>query len=623
MALNINEEKGQTAGGSVNQQTSSARPARERGSDFNKIDIFQSGADTGLQPIVAGSGADDYLNKLLSSMKKICEEAKPGFTISLVPVDRNTFSNLSFSAIAVAVSLAADPSRVAFYTVVAGATGELLQTDTGTHGDERFEIGSYHQDALNDRMRETVREALIRAFPGVKVFDVDGVVLMPTFDPELILGVSKILAVATQACNNFLKVSTPGFNDYNLANSKVPDTLTSAMTFGQRNTCIDAAGMPVRADVLINYMTSPVDNGNNRRPRILNENGGVSTISSLMAYVDLVYTPPENDNGLSYSRDRRETQYYTPRVIVTDFNCRYGMTPALSMLSFTAALSMIENTNWMQAYRPDQSIPKGEIDFRDIAALAFDDIGIDPEDRKVPDIKSADTSIRQVGEFISRLVRQVPFISLDIPDAGPSTWYTSVFANVLRSNAAYNDVYEACLQLTNGRFGELFPRGRPIIIDEDRYLAGYWTDQNGNLRDVRDIDLLAICNLKGETDPEFIRDWSDAVTRKGSYPVEQRIDAQKKMIMAVTRERATFTGLGTRVTFSGEFLTALSDALRDCSFIPQITSSMETNAFRDSRGTGRHLSAGLMNDTHTFMVPARMRSSGGRNYSGSRGRWRD
>lgn len=582
--------------------TGAKKPAaREERQPSHKWNMGGSSSVFGA-PITGGLG-DNYLNKLVASLTKAYEKANSDYRISLIQLDRDIETTLTFSAVVIAIALAADPSKISFYTLIASATGQLPISTMESFGDAKYERTLYYSDALDVRMRELVRRKLSEVYPGGKYYDNDGLVLAPDFDPDNIPAVVTIAANAAMAAGTFLRMDQPGFRDFDLGENPINDTVYSVLTFGSDAQIQDAAGLPVRSDVCVTLTTQPNQQGS-QAVRNLNSNGGARELSQISAYVDLLYRPAGRDAngyGIQLNNAQTPTQRYVPRIVITDVNCKYGLTPATVLMAISSVFALPHQNNWVQVYKPNMVVDG--VDLRDIGALNLDaDATVDPSTVGYVPTKTQDATLEAIGAYIMKLVEPRPLVSIDIPDAGAQTWYLSALANANNSRAAHELVIEAAKQLTHGAFGEFFETGAPVVLHADKYLIGYWTDHRGRRRDIRDFDLLAFCNAVGHTNPELIRDWSDTITKYDSYPVEMRLSAQRKMIAAVSKETAVILGTGTRVTLSGKFLDALARALSQVRFSPIVKASSDANAFQNTRGTANFLNDGFISQGNNFMA---------------------
>jgi hypothetical protein len=130
---------------------------------------------------------------------------------------------------------------------------------------------------------------------------------------------------------------------------------------------------------------------------------------------------------------------------------------------------------------------------------------------------------------------------------------------------------------------------------------GTWTDRAGNKRDIRDIDHVAVCNLAGERNPQTIRDWSDTFLRK-QYPLVQRLAARKRIISALTGETAVFTGFAQRVTFSRQFIDALTMGVRDTGLPVRVNTPLSGSDFNDQRAVAGFAQSALVAPGQTFIA---------------------
>lgn len=94
-------------------------------------------------------------------------------------------------------------------------------------------------------------------------------------------------------------------------------------------------------------------------------------------------------------------------------------------------------------------------------------------------------------------------------------------------------------------------------------LLGYWKNEKGERRDIREVDLVWIANRFGKKGIKEIREWSP--TYSSSWD-EARSLAIRRDILRQLLPGVVFTGEGQRVTFA-KFIRALSQALAVQGFV--------------------------------------------------------
>jgi hypothetical protein len=191
-------------------------------------------------------------------------------------------------------------------------------------------------------------------------------------------------------------------------------------------------------------------------------------------------------------------------------------------------------------------------------------------------------AIKDLASLIAQTIRPGLMISMDVESCGAQSWYTSVFQSAAAGNrSAMDAIYAAAQNLTAGQFGQKFPSTASIFANQGEMVhLGYYEDAQGVKRDLRDIDYLAVMNMS--KDPETIKTWSDTFNQT-SISIVERLAIRKRLISNIV-QRAEFTGYATRVTFTVEFITALTAACQAAGLMMRIDTSMTGNSFVADRG---------------------------------------
>ncbi len=613
MAVNDNEIKvNPTAkamsdlGGLMSQAEQAAKqggaqtkPAAGGGFSFSFANTNTFGA-----PIGRGIGSE-YLAKLMTALAEDFKQAVNDVEITLLPIDNANETSLHYSVIIVCMRLKGD-AKIAYHTLVVEATGEKISPIFENYNNNQVEVLRLPSDAANAILANKVQEKVLNNFgQGTKVLSCDYCIVPRSVNPEDKVLIHKVALNAGTACNTELFTHQPGFQDLNLTQAIGDTNLVINVAFQQQQ-MEDAVGEPVRSDVLINFIAQKRNDGNRQQQQMINSGDRDVRIADASAFIDLVWAPAQPQQQMNWNQGMMgpaATQKYAARAIITNLGSNLAYTPASMLLALLSTLSLSENNNWFQSFRPVPTDGK-EVDLRDIGALNIE-ANLNNEPNGVGtriDTKSASFGLEHLGSLITNTIRPGLLISMDIPEAGPQTWYMAAHSHASTGNdlAAANYIVEAANALTNGGFSRNFQSGAPIYVDNgNRIHLGHWIDRNGNRRDIRDIDLLAVANLVGERNPTAMREWSDTFTRQ-DLPLNYRLAVRKKMIYALTNETAEFTGWAQRVTFSGAFLEALFRGAQEAGLNLRVSTPLSAADFNNQRGVAEFVGNALLTSGRVF-----------------------
>lgn len=571
-----------------------AQQARPTGFSFHQNGLFAA-------PISRGVGSEFY-SKLRTNLTEVFKQAHEDTEIALLDLDNVNEPALAFSAIIVAIRFKKQADLgVAYHILLLEATGDKLQPRMENFNGQQVENLLVTSDAMDEVLVAKAQERVRRAFERGPWLLCDGTVVPSNFNPDDKYACHALALNAGLACSTELSIRDPQFTDLNLANLATDSSLNVNIGFN-RTQIADAVGTPMRSDILINFASKK--QGQQQRNASVNSGDREVKVSEVSGYVDLLWNPVAGAAFNPYNPvQQQNTQKYAARLVMTNLASSFSYTPSSVLLALATALSLREDNNWIQTFRPLSTIGN-EIDMTDIGALNIEANLMNEASGYGTriDTKSDSFKLEDLGQLIAALIQPGLIVSLDCPESGPQSWYLSVFAAASNgSPAATRVIYDAANTLTNGAFGKYFPQGTQMFVDtNNRVHMGYWTDRMGNKRDIRDIDHVAVCNLAGERNPQAIRDWSDTFLRT-QYPLLQRLAARKRMISALTNETAVFTGFAQRVTFSAAFMDALSKGIRETNVPVRINTPLSGSDFNNQRGVAGFAGAALLAPGQTFM----------------------
>lgn len=587
------------------QQSAAQQSPQQQTSNAN--DTVWSFGSTGLfaAPIGRGVGSE-YYNKVKENLNLVFKQANEAVQIFLIDMDNNNETALAFSCLIVAANLKnAKDAGVAYHVIIMEATGDKITPIYENISNQQVEILRYTSDAFDADLMAKAKVHMQRAFPNGPWVNTGAIVLPSNFNPEDKYAIHRLALNTGLANGTELEMLKPNFKDLNLATVEKENTLNINIQFNRRQ-IEDIVGNPMRSDFLVNFASVKK---NMPRNASVNAGGREHQISEASGFIDLVWNPVNQPNPFGYYANpqaQAQTQKYVPRMVITNLASNFSYTPASILLALATSLSLRDDNNWIQTFKPTPTVGQ-DIDITDIGALNIEaNLSNEPNGYGTRiDTKSEGFKLEDLGQLIAAFVSPGLIVSMDCPEVAGQSWYTDLIAAAANGKqSAYDIIYDSANRLTNGNFQKYFQHGKPMFADPFNYVhLGYWTDRHGNKRDIRDIDHLAVCNLVGERNPSVIRDFSDTYLRT-NYPVPLRLHHRKKIISSLTNETAVYTGRALRVTFAADFLAALSNGIRETGLSVAVNTPMTSTDFNNQRGVASFAGSALMAPGQTFMSAA-------------------
>ena len=293
-------------------------------------------------------------------------------------------------------------------------------------------------------------------------------------------------------------------------------------------------------------------------------------ISEVTGYMDLIYVaPPSQQNvfGQPMGQPQQQgpwgqqaapaTQCYLPRFIMTGIT--HGLDSVsleLQLQGLASAAVLDEDHNWARAFLPNYNI-KGT-DMHDIGAVKYECPAL--ADVEV-DTKSADFTPQTLLQLLGVAVHPNMVYSMDIAEAGPMSWVQHIFIDAACGNPkAIEAIVNAADTLTNGNFSNMFKGKQLFTGDVTRIHNGYYVDAEGNKKDLREIDYLAMLNLQGGSDLQVVTDYVDTFTAT-NVPEDFRLQRRLNILRGLLGEGSVFvSGYSRRVDFTSDFIMTLAAA---------------------------------------------------------------
>ena len=605
-----------------NQQQTMQQPQPQPARSFGFTPSMGSGLFGAPMPVTMGSKGYQEMKKKLGEVYATINN--PNVKINILDLDKSMNPELAFSAMIVTSTDTTAPNiGVAYHILLLEATGNRLEPILDNDRGQQVEILRPTEVAIDNELMRLASELVANTYPRQPIRYTDATVVPEHFKVDDEKALYELALNTGLAVSQELRVSSTDFHDINIVEFVPQDSRLHISVKFTPSQVQNMVGDPMRSDVTVNFTSS-----RQKEAKFASVNSGNrdQTLNEVSGFVDLLPTMAQPlQGGYGYGMPPvGATQRYTARLVLTNLSSNFAYTPGGMLLAILTAMQVGENNNWTQAFRP-LATRAGELDMRDIGALNIEaNIMNEPGEYGTPvDTKAEDFDLRALGQLVGNLVRPGMMVSLDCPIAGPQTWYTSIFRGASNGIPEAKAVLlNAANQLTNGHFEKLFPHNSPVFVDVgNRVHLGHWTDVKGIKRDIRDFDLLAVCNLQGRSNPRQIREWAKTYVDP-TTSLEARLQKRKQMIMAMSGETAVFTGFAERVTFSGAFLDAFSKACYATGLPVSVTTPLSSADLNYQRPVADFAAAAVMSPQSVFVPGGMGATQGNRGYVyGGNYRW--
>ena len=516
---------------------------------------------------------NDQLFTLAEKMGELIKKhPDPRYVLTVLPVD-GPATKLYYSAIVATMTEVETPGRKAFYTFVLTETNMYPKPDTETINGQQIQVDVTPDQVYDSVFAERVLKVLQEQDPTSRMTNA-GATLVGAVNAADVAQIQKLLQLASVACATALSPYSEKVVDISLV--KIPETyrqgLNTDITFATPITT-DQVGSPVRTDFNVQFYWQPNVKGATAS-RSHNDTSRAETFGSLGGFIDFNMV-----GGQQTSQWGQPVQYQAPfiaRAVITHLQTDAIATVPATLLQLASIAGLEENTNWMHSVYAraigERSVQSNPSVLRVIANPGRNANGMG----EFVDVMT-DTALSSGGftDLIKTCARPELMYSLDVPLLGATSFALDIFRTAASGGApaaaAQRTILAAADVLTNGNMSKLYDATKPMFVDLNNVaLLGNYTDETGVVRDIRDVDFLAVANTFIPQENSFNMLQKYTLTFYGNEPIAKRLRDRRELIEAMCGARVKFTGLAARVTPSANFMSALCRAIAECGVVSRL-----------------------------------------------------
>jgi hypothetical protein len=541
-----------------------------------------------------GSGGEQFeklYEKIQAKIKFLNEEVKTEEKYAVIKLLKQN-AGLNYSAIIVTESVADITSA---HILMVEKTGDypekLIENIAGT----RYEITRTPADALDDKYITSAQAGVAEALKVDinSVIVTDGTLIPNEFDVTSDAQIADLLHNTFNAIHSENALRVTDYRGMNIAsliqNNRNGKFFVQLYFNSDESNMFDQTGLPVRQDVCIMLSYKVNQMGTNKS---INQGNDTYEIVKTYGYIDFEFVGPSIVNGMM------TPQKFVPNFVITHIDSQVAPTPDILMLGVASVMAINEDMNWMQAFRSTPA-KKNEVDFNDIGALNIEgNIENNPIGfGKKYDTKSKTFDIGEFNKYLQTLIRPNILVSIDVPKAGPETWFTSVFQYIkFRGNKeAYDRVNNSIAEMTNGAYQS---SNVAMFADVSNKIHGGFYKSKDGVKDIRHLSsYLAIANYIADTNqqPILISQYTNTLYN-ASIPSELRAAERRKFIDEMSNKTAVYKQFYDRMTFNAGFLMNVISSLKSVGFSPLFSNMGASNDMFVRRSTVDFNSAMLGTD---------------------------
>lgn len=378
---------------------------------------------------------------------------------------------------------------------------------------------------------------------------------------------------------------------FNVAELKDPNQIMEATLTFSEEPHYNLVDIPVRNDILIKMRRREQSHQQLEPDDFYEQN---NELNSLSCFVNLEYNPQSmQTQPQQFYGAAQMPKLFVPAVVITEVNQAewlQAQTPEMFLLALSNAYRVTNNMAWAETLRPQSG--KVGPDLRDVGSLGY----LTPA-RDHYDLKSDTVSDQAWLEWLHQLVEPHPEFMIDIDPAGPHSLIGSFFLDAAFGGefgpTAKDMLFNAANNLTNNKFQNHFDRNKHefVIPTNTEVNIGYYTTPDGERRDVRDLDVLAMLNLTNGDNQAFL-DWYE--TYAGDITPEAKLERRVRLERHYLGKNAHYVSRAQRLVLTAEFIQALDAATAEAGCAVQIenVTTFMGRSFTGNTNAGRYAVSG-------------------------------
>lgn len=312
-------------------------------------------------------------------------------------------------------------------------------------------------------------------------------------------------------------------------------------------------------------------NTNMARRELHNVSGDV-TLSSVVAYIDVAYHEPESKYiQVQPGMPVMPVAGYDPLVVITQIT-PLGKTSRANDDLLTQLFGLASVSGILSEYRWATVFARGVGDSGGKTSIGV--LGLEhnpyPGTKHTPQILNvvAGNDIVQGSDRLTALgIIQIyctptMTVALDVVQGGPLAWAQSIFANATPGSTEEWQIIRELDAFSGGGFTRIWSKlQQPILAMPSAEIhLGHYTDENGNLCDIRKLDYLTMLEAT-QGDLSIMMPYSAGFQPGNGDP---GVIDQTRRIIKTYAPTAVFTGMATRIFFNTNFINALDQMFSAC-----------------------------------------------------------
>lgn len=508
------------------------------------------------------STSDSEVQKIAALMREYVEENKLA-DFSVVPISNQQTGNYGAVAFCNKRIVDGKPRHFCHIAMVEKSKQTEQQAAVLNYGAHAVEVFVSVADAYTSAYVGKVTAALQRHFGdtasvangGWSVVYRDTPVTLDEFRPFIVEAM-----IAIEHSINSTQRNRAIFN-LGMLTGQNPVRLRNHILLDQYK--LSPSGLPIRSDIKSELVLSQ-SSGN----KTVVEEVSELRICEVSAYVDLIYVPPNQGffGGMAQPMmmGQAPVPHYIPRINITNFAMDLPSSSLEFMLLGIASIaSLAKNRSYGIVWR--DNFGGATNTKRNLGAVGLHVQGLTADN--TPGILDVSSDVRMLYQLMQTVMAENPVFTLELTQGGQSNWATTVIARIATGDVrSQEQLIQACDNLTQGKFTPIYTQlcqqsggalQQIVTSSDEPSLVGTYKYE-GETRDIRELDLLAVMNMVGQNDPGLVE--SFLATFSSPEPAQVRLDRRSRILKSIAKD-VQIRAYSRKYDFGGLFLQALTAAI--------------------------------------------------------------
>lgn len=508
------------------------------------------------------STSDSEVQKIAALMREYVEENKLA-DFSVVPISNQQTGNYGAVAFCNKRIVDGKPRHFCHIAMIEKSKQTEQQAAVLNYGAQAVEVFVSVADAYTSAYVSKVTAALQRHFGdtasvangGWSVVYRDTPVTLDEFRPFIVEAM-----IAIEHSINSTQRNRAIFN-LGMLTGQNPVRLRNHILLDQYK--LSPSGLPIRSDIRSELVLSQ-SSGN----KTVVEEVSELRICEVSAYVDLIYVPPNQGffGGMSQPMmmGQAPVPHYIPRINITNFAMDLPSSSLEFMLLGIASIaSLAKNRSYGIVWR--DNFGGATNTKRNLGAVGLHVQGLTADN--TPGILDVSSDVRMLYQLMQTVMAENPVFTLELTQGGQSNWATTVIARIATGDVrSQEQLIQACDNLTQGKFTPIYTQlcqqsggalQQIVTSSDEPSLVGTYKYE-GETRDIRELDLLAVMNMVGQNDPGLVE--SFLATFSSPEPAQVRLDRRSRILKSIAKD-VQIRAYSRKYDFGGLFLQALTAAI--------------------------------------------------------------